>query len=93
MKDLQKYLDNSKEGVILFSLGTNIRSDLLDESKKRVILETFSKLKENVIWKFESNIDNLPKNVIVRKFLPQNDILGKKKQCIPAYLKYLHLYF
>ncbi|RZC40275.1 UDP-glucuronosyltransferase 2B17-like, partial [Asbolus verrucosus] len=74
--DYQKLLDNAKNGVILFSLGTNIRSDKLDKETQAEILNAFSKISETVIWKFESKIENLPKNVIVRKWLPQNDILG-----------------
>jgi glucuronosyltransferase len=75
-EDLQKLLDNAKNGVIVFSLGTNVRSDKLDKNIQKALLEAFSKISETVIWKFESELENLPKNVIVRKWLPQNDILG-----------------
>lgn len=60
----------------MFSLGTNVRSDKLDKNIQKALLEAFSKISETVIWKFESELENLPKNVIVRKWLPQNDILG-----------------
>jgi glucuronosyltransferase len=60
----------------VFSLGTNVRSDKLDKNIQKALLEAFSKISETVIWKFESELENLPKNVIVRKWLPQNDILG-----------------
>jgi glucuronosyltransferase len=76
LQDLQKLLDNAKNGVIVFSLGTNVRSDKLDKNIQKALLEAFSKISETVIWKFESELENLPKNVIVRKWLPQNDILG-----------------
>ncbi|RZB38780.1 UDPGT and/or Glyco tran 28 C domain containing protein, partial [Asbolus verrucosus] len=74
--DLQIVLDNAKNGVIIFSLGTNVRSDKLGKEIQTEILDAFSKIRETVIWKFESEIENLPKNVLVRKWLPQNDILG-----------------
>lgn len=39
-----------------------------------------SKLKQRVIWKFEDEtIPNLPKNVLIRKWLPQSDILAHPK--------------
>ncbi|XP_018570237.1 UDP-glucuronosyltransferase 2B20 [Anoplophora glabripennis] len=75
-QDIQEIMDKSANGVIIMSLGTNIRSDKLGKSKIEAILGAFSKLKQTVLWKFESDFDNLPTNVIIRKFLPQNDILG-----------------
>ncbi|XP_044263387.1 UDP-glycosyltransferase UGT5-like isoform X2 [Tribolium madens] len=75
-QDIQTILDNAKHGVVVFSLGTNVRSDKLDKRTQKALLEAFSKIQQTVIWKFESEIDNLPKNVIVRKWLPQNDVIG-----------------
>lgn len=73
---MENILNSAKNGVILFSLGTNVRSDKLHKDKRQALLDVFGKLKETVIWKFESDIENLPKNVFVRKWLPQSDILG-----------------
>lgn len=75
-KDLQDIMDNSKHGIIFFSLGTNLRSDTLDVKLRNLFLNAFSKIKETVIWKFESELEGLPKNVFIKKWLPQNDILG-----------------
>lgn len=62
--------------MILFSLGTNIRSDKLTNHQKSALLQAFAKIPQTVIWKFETDTIDLPKNVIIRKWLPQNDILG-----------------
>lgn len=75
-EDLQKIMDEAKHGVILFSLGTNMKSKFLPEAWRKNILEGFAKLDQIVIWKFEDDIDNLPKNVITRKWLPQNDMMA-----------------
>ncbi|XP_068083275.1 UDP-glycosyltransferase UGT5-like [Anabrus simplex] len=76
-QDLQKYLDDAKEGVIYFSLGSNVRSDKLTAEKRQMILEAFSELPHKVLWKWESDtLPGQPKNVKVGKWLPQNDILG-----------------
>jgi len=72
-------LDSSKKGVIFFSLGSNIRASLMGKDKQRLFLNVFSKLEQNVIWKFEEEITDLPKNVMISKWLPQSDILGKTK--------------
>lgn len=76
-KEMQKIMDEAKHGVILFSLGTNVRSDQLGLTTRQALLNAFAKLPQIVIWKFETDeIEGLPKNVIIRKWLPQNDILG-----------------
>jgi len=87
LQDLQEYMDNSKNGVILFSMGSNLKSADLPTSIKDAILETFSKLKQNVLWKFEAEFPNLPKNVRIMKWLPQSDILGKCLYIIDARFK------
>lgn len=41
-------------------------------------METFKELKYTVLWKYEhDDLPDKPKNVIIRKWLPQQDILGK----------------
>ncbi|XP_019868140.2 UDP-glycosyltransferase UGT5 isoform X2 [Aethina tumida] len=75
-KDLQELMDKSTNGVIVFSLGTNIKSEKLDVHKRKIILDAFAQLNEIVIWKFEKELLDLPKNVFVRKWLPQNDVIA-----------------
>ncbi|XP_031622945.1 UDP-glucuronosyltransferase 2B30-like [Contarinia nasturtii] len=88
--DLQQFLDEVKDGVIYFSFGTFVNASQIPKDKFNVFLaraydyfsETFSKLKQRVIWKFENEaIPNLPKKVLVRKWLPQNDILAHPNVC------------
>ncbi|XP_068085860.1 UDP-glycosyltransferase UGT5 [Anabrus simplex] len=76
-KDLQVFLDEAKEGVIYFSLGSNVRSDKLQEDKRRALLEAFAQLPYKVLLKWESDtLPGQPKNVKVGKWLPQKDILA-----------------
>ncbi|XP_044755555.1 UDP-glycosyltransferase UGT5-like [Coccinella septempunctata] len=78
-EDLQKILDNAKHGVIFFSLGSNVKSKDMPKEKRDFILRKFSKLKETVIWKFEdTELPGKPDNVIIRNWLPQNDIFAHK---------------
>lgn len=74
--DLQKYLDESKEGVIYFSLGGNVNGKDLPRPQREAILRVFSKLKQRVLWKFEEELDDKPANVEVKKWFPQQAILG-----------------
>ncbi|XP_069693293.1 UDP-glucosyltransferase 2-like isoform X1 [Periplaneta americana] len=76
-KDLQKYLDEAKEGFIYFSLGSNLRSDTLTLRKRQALLDAFAELPQRILWKFESeNIPGIPPNVKISKWLPQSDILA-----------------
>jgi UDP:flavonoid glycosyltransferase YjiC (YdhE family) len=75
--DIKAFLDNATEGVVYFSLGSNIRSTLLPAEKRDAILKTFAKLKQKVMWKWEDeNLPGKPDNVFVKKWWPQDDILA-----------------
>lgn len=78
-RELQSFLDNSKNGVILFSLGTNIKSADLSKNKIKDILNVFAKIDLDFLWKWEADyLEGKPNNVKIMKWLPQNDILGEK---------------
>lgn len=68
-------MDNATDGAIFFSLGTNARSSDLSPEKISIFLRKFRSLKQKVLWKFEANLPNLPDNVKIGKWLPQDDIL------------------
>lgn len=77
--DIQRFLDESKNGVIYFSLGSYMQAKEMPKEKRNAFLKTFSKLKQNVLWKYEDEtLENVPSNVMIRKWLPQSDILAHK---------------
>ncbi|CAH0731744.1 unnamed protein product, partial [Brenthis ino] len=75
-KELQKIMDETKDGVIYFSMGSNIRSMDMSDHMKGTLLQMFGKLKQTVIWKFEGDLDNVPKNVHLVKWAPQQSLLS-----------------
>lgn len=78
-KDLKTLLDGSKHGVIYFSMGSNLKSANMTKFQKDTLINVFSRLKQDVLWKFEDDsLKNLPKNLHIRKWLPQQDILAHK---------------
>ncbi|XP_029708692.2 UDP-glycosyltransferase UGT5-like [Aedes albopictus] len=78
-QDLQQFMDEAEHGVIYFSLGAYLQSSLMPMEKRSIILSVFAKLKQRVIWKFESeDLTDVPDNVLIRKWAPQNDILAHK---------------
>ncbi|CAK1589390.1 unnamed protein product [Parnassius mnemosyne] len=75
-KDLKFYLDSSKNGVIYLSFGTNIQPSLLPTEKIKLLVNVFSRLQYDVLWKWD--LDELPgrsNNIKISKWLPQSDLL------------------
>ncbi|XP_049941550.1 UDP-glycosyltransferase UGT5-like [Schistocerca serialis cubense] len=78
-EDLKKYLDEAKEGVVYFSMGSNLKSTDMPEEKRAAFLGAFSKIRQRVLWKWEDdNLPNISPNVMISKWLPQSDILAHK---------------
>lgn len=69
-------MDGAKHGVIYFSMGTMLKSSKLPQVIKTSLLEMFRDLKQTVIWKFEEQLPNQPKNVHIVHWAPQRSILG-----------------
>lgn len=80
-KDLAEFLDGSgEEGFVFFSLGSIVKPQEMPESTRKTLVNVFSKLKQRVLWKWNGNdMPDLPKNVKLAKWLPQQDILGHPK--------------
>lgn len=77
-QDFRNYLDAAKDGVLYFSLGSNVHSKDLPVETKRMLLETFEALPFKVLWKFEDDsLKGLPKNVKIAKWIPQQDVLSE----------------
>jgi hypothetical protein len=74
---LQTFLDESTNGVVIFSMGSVLQSADLPEFKRNALLKTFAKLKENVLWKWEDDkLPGQPKNLKIMKWIPTSDILA-----------------
>ena len=79
-QDLQEFLDSAKEGVVYFSMGSNLKSAELPAEKRDAILRAFSRLKQKVLWKWEDDVfPGQPENVKLSKWLPQQSILAHPK--------------
>lgn len=74
--NLQKFLDEEKNGFIYFAFGTNVKPETL--TKLNDIIRVLKKLPYKILWKINSKNLNvsLPKNVITKDWWLQNDILG-----------------
>ena len=74
---MEEFVKNTK-GIVVMSMGSWING--LPEKVVEKFLNAFSKLDESVIMKFKGPIPaNVPKNVLLTSWIPQNDLLGHKK--------------
>lgn len=63
------------------SLGSNVKSSNVDKTLLNTIIQDISELPYTVLWKWEADdFHEKPKNVIARKWFPQQDVLGNYKK-------------
>ncbi|XP_065348445.1 UDP-glycosyltransferase UGT5-like [Cloeon dipterum] len=76
-KDIKEWLDGGKDGVIYFSMGSNLQGKLFPEEKRKALVQAFAELPQRILWKWESeSIPEQPKNVKVASWMPQQEILA-----------------
>jgi len=79
-KDLEDFMASSGDaGVIYFSLGSFTKGDSMPSSMRDTVIKVFAKLPQKILWKYEQEIENLPKNIILTNWAPQQDLLAHKK--------------
>ena len=76
MQDIQEFIDEAPNGVILFTFGSVVKGSSMPKERKEAFLSAFASIPQRVIWKYEEPIDDLPENVMISSWLPQRDILG-----------------
>ena len=65
-------------GFIYFSLGSAMQGSNMPEEFRKIFINVFKRLQQRVLWKWETEtMKDLPKNVKLSKWLPQQDLLGK----------------
>nr|XP_014275923.1 2-hydroxyacylsphingosine 1-beta-galactosyltransferase-like [Halyomorpha halys] len=81
---LQNFLDNAEHGVIYMSLGTNLA--IVSESTEfgdvaSTFMKVFGNLKQRVVMKWDSDYpkDQVPANVIMSSWFPQQQILAHNR--------------
>ena len=75
--ELESIVSNAKHGIIVVSFGS-FASHLADDINAR-LLGSFRRLKYLVIWGYTGpSMTDVPDNVKMMKWIPQNDLLGHK---------------
>lgn len=71
-------MDDALDGVIYFSFGSAVKMDSIPTKLHSALREAFSELPQRILWRYDNDVmENQPKNVMIRKWFPQRDILGK----------------
>jgi len=74
--DLQSFMDSSPSGVVFVSFGSTLKPDQMPQEKLEIFVDAFKNLDMQVIWKWDAEVPNLSKNVMISSWLPQQDLLG-----------------
>ncbi|CAI6350000.1 unnamed protein product [Macrosiphum euphorbiae] len=74
-KDILEFIDDATHGVIYFSFGSIVSMSSLPENVQSAFREVLARLPQKVLWKYDGEMKDKPKNVMTRKWFPQRDIL------------------
>lgn len=79
--EYKNFIEGAKEGVVYFSMGSVLRSDLMAPEKIKAFVDAFSEIPQRVLWKWEAeSLPGKPRNVKVAPWMPQQEILGMSTQ-------------
>lgn len=72
-----KFIEESPNGVIYFTFGSVVKMSTLPDYIQKAFKEALAQIPQRVLWKYESEMEDIPKNVMIKKWFPQRDILCK----------------
>lgn len=82
MQELEEFIAGSGDaGFVYFSMGSSVKAANMPEYLRRLLMRVFRQLPQRVLWKWEAEDDmqDLPANVKLARWLPQQDLLGKTR--------------
>ncbi|VVC96883.1 unnamed protein product [Leptidea sinapis] len=75
--NLQVIMNKSTNGVILFSMGTQLTTGGMPSELTNELLKAFGDLPYIVLWRFDDDqLKDIPDNIIVQSWIPQLSILA-----------------
>ncbi|XP_050305732.1 UDP-glycosyltransferase UGT5 [Anthonomus grandis grandis] len=79
---LSLIIGNANQGIVFFTTGTDISQNIFDKNVKMNFAHAFLRLQQKtVVWRDrlegdEHPFNDRPSNIVIHKWLPQNDLLG-----------------
>ncbi|XP_026811755.1 UDP-glucuronosyltransferase 2B2-like isoform X2 [Rhopalosiphum maidis] len=74
-KDILEFIDDAPHGVIYFTFGSVVSMSSLPENVQNAFRKALAQVPQKVLWKYEGEMEDKPKNVMTREWFPQRDIL------------------
>lgn len=77
LQDILEFIEDSLHGVVLFTFGSTVLMSSMPSYRRTAFLEALAQLPQRILMKYEGEMIDKPNNVMIRKWLPQRDILSK----------------
>ncbi|XP_041981558.1 UDP-glucosyltransferase 2 [Aricia agestis] len=80
--DLEDWIAGAGEaGFVYVSMGSSVQTNKMPLAAHRLFVSALGRLPQRVLWKQdgEQNMTNIPTNIRIYKWLPQQDLLGHPK--------------
>jgi len=74
--ELKEWVEGAEHGVIYLSFGSVVKASKMPESRRQLLIAVLSQLKQRIIWKWETEMVDLPPNVKAFAWLPQTSVLA-----------------
>ena len=75
-------MNSAEHGVILFTMGFIFQPKAVPDTRIKAIFDAFAQLPQKIVMKLDplppDSKLTVPKNVLLKSFLPQQDILAHK---------------
>ncbi|KAE8742922.1 UDP-glycosyltransferase-01 [Frankliniella occidentalis] len=77
-KDLKDLMDGAKDGVVYFSMGSNLAMEYMPKQKTEAIFGALGSIKQRVLLKWDGPVPDtgVPSNIHIIKWAPQSDVLA-----------------
>jgi len=79
-KNIERFFESSGEhGVVLFTMGFIFNPQIVPKSLMNAFMSAFKRLPQKFLVKFDGPLENIPDNVKILDFIPQQDVLAHPK--------------
>lgn len=86
-------MGSGESGFIYVSMGSSVKAAKMPEHLRKLFIRTFAQIPYRVIWKYDgstADMKDLPPNVKIGTWLPQQDILGEQFSCLVFLVAHAH---